>query len=60
MPRGSSVFATRTVEENLALSFRRSRGRGGVRSGLDQASWVGSGAEAADRVTTQLFAAPAT
>jgi branched-chain amino acid transport system ATP-binding protein len=36
-PEGRSVFATLTVEENLTLSFRRSRGRSGVRSGLDQA-----------------------
>lgn len=36
-PEGRSVFATLTVQENLALSFRRSRGRRGVRSGLDLA-----------------------
>lgn len=36
-PEGRSVFATLTVEENLVLSFRRTRGRGGVRSGLDTA-----------------------
>jgi branched-chain amino acid transport system ATP-binding protein len=36
-PEGRSVFATLTVEENLALSFRRARGRKGVRSGLDLA-----------------------
>jgi branched-chain amino acid transport system ATP-binding protein len=36
-PEGQSVFATLTVEENLTLSFRRSRGAKGVRSGLDQA-----------------------
>jgi branched-chain amino acid transport system ATP-binding protein len=36
-PEGRSVFATLTVEENLTLSFRRSRGRNGVRGGLDQA-----------------------
>lgn len=36
-PEGRSVFATLTVEENLVLSFRRTRGRGGVRSGLDEA-----------------------
>jgi branched-chain amino acid transport system ATP-binding protein len=36
-PEGRSVFATLTVEENLSLSFRRSRGKGGVRSGLDEA-----------------------
>ena len=34
---GRSVFASLTVEENLTLSFRRSRGRAGVRSGLDLA-----------------------
>jgi branched-chain amino acid transport system ATP-binding protein len=36
-PEGRSVFATLTVEENLSLAFRRSRGRAGVRSGLDEA-----------------------
>lgn len=36
-PEGRSVFATLTVEENLTLSFRRSRGRGGVSSGLERA-----------------------
>jgi branched-chain amino acid transport system ATP-binding protein len=36
-PEGRSVFATLTVEENLTLSFRRSRGRAGVRGGLDHA-----------------------
>jgi branched-chain amino acid transport system ATP-binding protein len=36
-PEGRSVFATLSVEENLTLSFRRSRGRAGVRSGLDRA-----------------------
>jgi branched-chain amino acid transport system ATP-binding protein len=36
-PEGRSVFATLTVEENLLLSFRRSRGRTGARGGLDQA-----------------------
>jgi branched-chain amino acid transport system ATP-binding protein len=36
-PEGRSVFATLTVEENLTLSFRRSRGRRGVRAGLDLA-----------------------
>jgi branched-chain amino acid transport system ATP-binding protein len=36
-PEGRSIFATLTVEENLALSFRRTRGRHGVRSGLDLA-----------------------
>ncbi|CAI7974595.1 MULTISPECIES: ABC transporter ATP-binding protein [unclassified Parafrankia] len=34
---GRSVFATLTVEENLSLSFRRVRGRRGVRSGLELA-----------------------
>ena len=36
-PEGRSVFATLTVEENLALSFRRLHGRRGVRPGLDRA-----------------------
>jgi branched-chain amino acid transport system ATP-binding protein len=36
-PEGRSVFATLTVEENLTLSFRRSKGRKGVRAGLDTA-----------------------
>jgi branched-chain amino acid transport system ATP-binding protein len=36
-PEGRSVFATLTVEENLTLSFRRLRGRAGVRHALDQA-----------------------
>jgi branched-chain amino acid transport system ATP-binding protein len=36
-PEGRSVFATLTVEENLALSFRRSRGRAGVPAALDHA-----------------------
>jgi branched-chain amino acid transport system ATP-binding protein len=36
-PEGRSVFATLSVDENLALSIRRVRGRGGVRSGLDAA-----------------------
>ncbi|HTD49980.1 MAG TPA: ABC transporter ATP-binding protein [Acidimicrobiia bacterium] len=36
-PEGRSVFATLSVEENLELTFRRSRGRGGVRGALDQA-----------------------
>jgi branched-chain amino acid transport system ATP-binding protein len=36
-PEGRSVFATLTVEENLSLSFRQSRGRDGVGSGLEQA-----------------------
>jgi branched-chain amino acid transport system ATP-binding protein len=36
-PEGRSVFATLTVEENLALSFRQSKGRSGVGPGLEQA-----------------------
>ncbi len=36
-PEGRSVFASLTVEENLELTFRRSRGRNGVRSALDSA-----------------------
>ena len=36
-PEGRSVFATLSVEENLTLSIRRIRGRGGVRAGLDEA-----------------------
>jgi branched-chain amino acid transport system ATP-binding protein len=36
-PEGRSVFATLTVEENLRLSFRRSKGRSGVPAALDQA-----------------------
>jgi len=36
-PEGRSVFATLTVEENLTLSIRRVRGRGGVRAGLEEA-----------------------
>jgi branched-chain amino acid transport system ATP-binding protein len=36
-PEGRSVFASLTVEENLVLTFRRSRGRGGVAGGLDEA-----------------------
>jgi len=36
-PEGRSVFATLSVEENLELTFRRSRGRAGVRAALDQA-----------------------
>jgi branched-chain amino acid transport system ATP-binding protein len=36
-PEGRSVFATLTVEENLALTFRRLRGRRGVRPALQQA-----------------------
>ncbi len=36
-PEGRSVFATLSVEDNLTLSFRSSRGRRGVASALDQA-----------------------
>jgi len=36
-PEGRSVFATLTVEENLRLSFRRSKGRRGVPAALDEA-----------------------
>jgi branched-chain amino acid transport system ATP-binding protein len=36
-PEGRSVFASLTVAENLELSFRRSRGRAGVRTALDAA-----------------------
>src|ERR687897_1384439 len=36
-PEGRSVFATLSVEENLTLSFRQTKGRNGVRPGLDQA-----------------------
>jgi branched-chain amino acid transport system ATP-binding protein len=36
-PEGRSVFASLTVEENLELTFRRSRGRAGVRPALDEA-----------------------
>jgi branched-chain amino acid transport system ATP-binding protein len=36
-PEGRSVFASLTVGENLELTFRRTRGRAGVRSALDQA-----------------------
>lgn len=36
-PEGRSVFATLTVEENLSLAFRRSRGRAGVPAALDHA-----------------------
>jgi branched-chain amino acid transport system ATP-binding protein len=34
---GRSVFATLSVEENLSLSFRRALGRGGAKSGLEEA-----------------------
>jgi branched-chain amino acid transport system ATP-binding protein len=36
-PEGRSVFATLTVEENLVLSFRASRGRGEVAHDLERA-----------------------
>ena len=36
-PEGRSVFATLSVEENLALSFRRSKGRAGVAAALAEA-----------------------
>ena len=36
-PEGRSVFASLTVEENLALTFRRSRGRSGERGALEEA-----------------------
>jgi branched-chain amino acid transport system ATP-binding protein len=36
-PEGRSVFASLTVEENLTLTFRRSRGRNGVVAGLEEA-----------------------
>ena len=36
-PEGRSVFATLTVEENLRLSFRRSKGRQAVPAALDHA-----------------------
>ncbi|MGQ0832855.1 MAG: ABC transporter ATP-binding protein [Microthrixaceae bacterium] len=36
-PEGRSVFATLSVEENLTLSFRRSRGRTGVAGALGAA-----------------------
>jgi branched-chain amino acid transport system ATP-binding protein len=36
-PEGRSVFASLTVEENLELTFRRSRGRNGTRAALGQA-----------------------
>jgi branched-chain amino acid transport system ATP-binding protein len=36
-PEGRSVFATLTVEENLRLSFRRSKGRAGTAPALDRA-----------------------
>jgi branched-chain amino acid transport system ATP-binding protein len=36
-PEGRSVFASLSVEENLVLTFRRTRGREGVAAGLEQA-----------------------
>jgi len=36
-PEGRSVFASLTVEENLALSFHRAFGRAGLAGALDQA-----------------------
>jgi branched-chain amino acid transport system ATP-binding protein len=36
-PEGRSVFATLTVAENLELTFRRSKGRAGVKPALDKA-----------------------
>ena len=36
-PKGRSVFASLTVEENLSLSFRRVHGRRGLRKSLDLA-----------------------
>jgi branched-chain amino acid transport system ATP-binding protein len=36
-PEGRSIFATLTTEENLILSFRRSKGRAGVADALEQA-----------------------
>jgi branched-chain amino acid transport system ATP-binding protein len=36
-PEGRSVFASLSVEENLVLTFARSRGRAGVATGLEQA-----------------------
>jgi branched-chain amino acid transport system ATP-binding protein len=36
-PEGRSVFATLTVQENLELTFRRSRGRTGVGDALEHA-----------------------
>ncbi|MEX2294183.1 MAG: ABC transporter ATP-binding protein [Acidimicrobiales bacterium] len=35
-PEGRSVFATLSVEENLMLSFRRSRGRSGANAALEE------------------------
>ena len=36
-PEGRSVFASLTVSENLELTFRRTRGRGGVKDALEEA-----------------------
>lgn len=36
-PEGRSVFASLSVQENLELTFRRSRGRAGVQPALDEA-----------------------
>lgn len=36
-PEGRSVFATLSVEDNLVLSFRQSKGRAGVQAALDRA-----------------------
>jgi branched-chain amino acid transport system ATP-binding protein len=36
-PEGRSVFASLTVQENLELTFRRSRGRSGVGEALEEA-----------------------
>jgi len=36
-PEGRSVFSSLTVEENLELTFRRSRGRAGVKPALEEA-----------------------
>lgn len=36
-PEGRAVFATLTVEENLALHLRRARGRAGLAAALDEA-----------------------
>jgi branched-chain amino acid transport system ATP-binding protein len=36
-PEGRSVFASLSVSENLELTFRRTRGRGGVKGALDEA-----------------------
>jgi branched-chain amino acid transport system ATP-binding protein len=36
-PEGRSVFASLTVSENLEMTFRRTRGRNGVREALDEA-----------------------